>query len=441
MSKDYFTDPAPQGANRSIRNIPISVGRPPVAQRQPAPAQTSPRRFSADEIPGSRRGPSRALWVFAAITLIALAGFLGVALLRKTTVTVVPKSHTVVFDENARYRAFAQDDTTAPEGSLRYRSATLTIEESKTVAASGSEQVQDFASGSVTIYNNHDANTLRLIKNTRFETPDGKVFRIKNSIVVPGKTAAGPGTITTTVYADQPGESYNVGPVDRFTLPGLKTSSPDMFANVYAKSLTAMTGGLVGERPIVAESDLTSARTALHESLTAEAQKQAAAQITNNDFSFPQLMKIEFVSDAPKKGADGSVSVTEHAMVSVPVFSHTDFARTIALATSASGGEGIVRIPDTSAFTLTLHQDEVPADSSAIVFSLSGSATLVWDVDAAALAKDLAGTSKQQTTFNNVTSSYPGIGEADALVRPLWRSTFPENPDDIKIVIQEPAKK
>lgn len=442
MAKDYFTDPNPQGGNRSIRNIPISVGRPQPTQRMNPVQQQPVRRPAQDDAPRVRHGgASRALWLFAILALIALAGFLGVALLRKTTVTITPKSHTVVFDENARYRAFAENDATAPEGSLRYRTSTFTLDESATVPASGSEQVQDFASGTITIYNAHDANPVRLIKNTRFEAPDGKVFRIRNSVIVPGKTAAGPGTLTATVYADQPGEQYNIPAVDRFSLPGLKTSSPDMFANVYAKSNAPMTGGLVGERPIVAEADLSKARTALRESLSAKAQQQAAGELTSDNFSFPQLMKIEFTSDAAKKEGDGSVSITEHAQVSIPVFAHTDFSRTIALATSASGGEGIVRIPDTKSFTLTLHQDEVPADSSAIVFSLAGSATLVWDVDTAALAKDLSGSSKQQTSFENITSAYPGIGEADALVRPLWRSTFPENPEEIRIIIQEPVQK
>ncbi len=61
---------------------------------------------------------------------------------------------------------------------------------------------------------------------TRFLALDGKIFRLTKGITVPGaKIVEGkiiPSSIEAAVIADQPGEAYNIGPVSRFSIPGLK---------------------------------------------------------------------------------------------------------------------------------------------------------------------------------------------------------------------------
>ena len=69
------------------------------------------------------------------------------------------------------------------------------------------------ATGVIVVYNAYSAAPQRLIKNTRFATEDGKIFRAKDSIVVPGTTIENgkiiPGSVEAIVVADEPGEAYN----------------------------------------------------------------------------------------------------------------------------------------------------------------------------------------------------------------------------------------
>jgi len=92
----------------------------------------------------------------------------------------------------------------------------LDMTERKTAKATGVENVEKKASGRIVVYNEFSSAPQKLIATTRFETPDGKIYRIKDAVTVPGA-----GSVEATVYADQPGEEYNIDLTD-FTIPGFK---------------------------------------------------------------------------------------------------------------------------------------------------------------------------------------------------------------------------
>ena len=104
------------------------------------------------------------------------------------------------------------------------------------VTAESTITANDPAQGTITVYST-ETKAQDLINNTRFETPSGLIFRIHAPITVPPATSSGPGSVTATVYADQPGASYNVAATS-FTVPGLQ-NTPE-YTEVTAKSTTAM---------------------------------------------------------------------------------------------------------------------------------------------------------------------------------------------------------
>ena len=73
----------------------------------------------------------------------------------------------------------------------------------------GEEAVEVKASGKIMVYNNFSSEPQRLIIRTRFETKEGLIYRIPESIVVPGKTVKmgweTPGSKEIGVFADEPG--------------------------------------------------------------------------------------------------------------------------------------------------------------------------------------------------------------------------------------------
>jgi len=132
---------------------------------------------------------------------------------------------------------------------------------------SGQKDVIQKASGKITVYNK-SAGSQRLVATTRFESPDGLIFRIPQTIIIPAATKNGteiiPGSTETVVNADRAGADYNIGPA-RFTVPGFK-STPH-FDEFYAISTKPMAGGIIGPSKIVTEEDYTKAVESIKKSI------------------------------------------------------------------------------------------------------------------------------------------------------------------------------
>src|SRR3989344_576101 len=56
----------------------------------------------------------------------------------------------------------------------------------KSYMASGSEHVERRAGGKITVYNEYSSNPQVLVQNTRFATPDGRIYRTDVKVTVPG---------------------------------------------------------------------------------------------------------------------------------------------------------------------------------------------------------------------------------------------------------------
>lgn len=411
---------------RGIRNISSSRPRPKVGgDFREAPA------FSNDPVPPHTKGFSRwILWGVAAIALIVV-GVLALFAFRDTTVRVVPKSHTVVFDPSTTFTAFPE--ATAATGTLTYTVQTSELEDSEVVASQGTTHAETKASGSITVYNEYSDKPVKLIKNTRFQTPDGLVFRTPAEIVVPGRKGSIPGQITVTVVADKVGEKYNIAPVSKFTLPGL-TSSPDMYTKVYAKSTAPFSGGFVGDQPAVAPGALEAALSSVRARL--EEKARAAATGGSDTTIFPDMITITYQDLPNTSEAGGGVRIHQKARIEVPVFSSDAFAKTIARSVSADAETADIMLVAGEGFGARLSDTSAALGSSPIEFGLTGTAQLVWKIDEVALAEALAG--RSQDAFMTIVNEFPGIQEAHARIEPFWKNTFPAAGADIKIQLEDP---
>ncbi|OGG45577.1 hypothetical protein A2673_01025 [Candidatus Kaiserbacteria bacterium RIFCSPHIGHO2_01_FULL_50_13] len=417
--------------DRSIRNIASSRSR---LRQAPPPVSPPPNMWNTGGMAQAVTKHSRWwLWLVALGALLLLGGVLLFAN-RGTTVTVVPRSHTVVFDASHRYTGYPA--ASAEAGALAYTLQTFEFEDSAAVPAEGVERVEEKAHGTITIFNEHSASSVRLIKNTRFQTLAGLVFRVPDTVTVPGKSASKAGTISIEVYADSPGEEYNVGPVARFTLPGLKTS-PDMYSAVYAKSDTPFSGGFIGERPRVAPQTLESARANVRARL-----EEKAVGVQSTDIAgilLPGLYRISFVSESQTTEAGGGVRIHEKAVVMYPVFTPESFSAVVASSIAADAENASVRFTPGAAFSAIADASALGAlESGSFPFSLNGQGRIVFNVDAEALTNALAG--REKSAFEAISASFPGIETARARVSPFWSGTFPKDPADINIVLESASE-
>ncbi|MDO8514090.1 MAG: hypothetical protein Q7S50_00940 [bacterium] len=434
-----------QGAGEDVNAVPIHVGEPqtprsirnisgPIRQRSARAGMVGgDMRESAFVNPPPKAPRSFSnlwIWALAILSFLVLAGLLLFAF-RSTTVTVTPKSQTLTLN-NTVITAFPAESATS--GMLLYTVQGSDLEDSEVVPAKGSTHVEDKASGSITVYNDYSTASQRLIKNTRFETPDGLVFRTPADIVVPGKRGTVPGQVNVTIIADQAGEKYNIGAIARFTLPGLK-SSPDMYAKIYAKSSVAMTGGFVGEQPGTEPGALDKGRAAIRSRFQDKANEAAAAKATSDVFALPAALSYQSLPNTTEAG--GSVRIHEKAHVEIILLSVDAFAQAVAQSSSANIENGSMTLKTNEDFVI----NNMSATSSilgtdSLHLSVSGTALLVWKVDAGALAAALAG--RDQGAFQTIVNGFSSIQEANARIEPFWKNSFPANAEDIKVKVVEP---
>ncbi|MHB1316411.1 MAG: baseplate J/gp47 family protein [Minisyncoccota bacterium] len=372
------------------------------------------------------------LWISLAIFLIAL-GFGISTLFVSAKVTIIPKTQTIPIDVSLS----APKDR--PSGEFGYQVVSISSVVEKVVPAGAVQKVEKKASGTIIVYNNTSDTAQKLIANTRFESSDGKIFRISNPITIPGrKTENGktvPGSVEAVVTADQAGESYNLDLVD-FTVPGLK--GDPRYTTIYARSKTPMTGGFSGEMKVVDSTIEKNTQEELQVSLKEKLKNEISAQIPVGFILFNDALSYQIGSVSQKSGTDGSEAVLElKGTANAIIFDSMLLSKAIVnVAKNPNLTEGqsvsIVNLKDLS-FVLT-GLNQVNQDiTTPINFTLTGDAQFEWLYDESILKNDLLGIKKTDLSAL-LQAKYPSIDSAKVQIRPIWKRSFPIDPSKVTII-------
>ena len=294
---------------------------------RPRPEKTRGARPLSNNLATSgllgREGSKKKKGLFLAVGSIA-AGILLIAfflsmIFSGATVTVFPKQQNDIFIDGS-FIARKEPQT----GELGY--TTLTLDRTQTIAVDSTKQedVQEYAVGEIIVFNEFDQNPQRLIKNTRFESPDGKIYRIRESVTVPGMTVGSggqlePGKLEVTVYADEPGDEYNVEQA-QFTIPGFEGTP--RFSKFYARSKTSIGGGYDGIRLVLDEKVEQSAREQLREQLIEEL-KEAVFNSSEKPEEFhlyENAVFIDFEALPTTESEDKQVEIREKGIIQAILF-------------------------------------------------------------------------------------------------------------------------
>ncbi|MEZ4195521.1 MAG: hypothetical protein R3B53_04000 [Candidatus Paceibacterota bacterium] len=369
------------------------------------------------------------------VALIVIGIFAVSALLSKTTLTVYPE-----FNEptvNAEYTAYPDRRADA----LSYEIMTLSEEGERQVKATGQETVKTQAKGYIEIIKSTPG-TERLIKNTRFRAPSGQIFRIQESVVVPGavKDASGsliPGTIRAEVFADEAGQEFNLPAGTKFDVPGFKESNlTELYNSIYAENREAFTGGFNGPKFIIDEDELATAKQTLQIELRDKLLKRIEAEKPADFAAFPGAVAITYNSQPTIQFGDNLVTIREQAVLQLPLFKNDDFAKFLALETIPTYEREEVRITNLSDLTFAYKDQNTSsiniADQTSLTFKILGKPQIVSSFDAVQLKKDLAG--KPLTAISFVLTGHKGIKSAKISGKPFWKRSFPDDPEDITVI-------
>lgn len=396
---------------------PVRPIEPPVLPRLRTDFKNDFRVEEKENHETPKRASKKYMWWGGGVVLAFLVIFGALSLDAGATVAYTSKTQSLNFS-NDTYTAYLSPAA----GDLGYSVIKVSADKSASVAASGEETVSVKATGRIVIYN-EQSSSQQLIKTTRFETADGKIYRLTSDVTVPAK-----GNLEVNVEADQPGDTYNIGLSD-FTVPGLKGTSK--FTSVYARSKTAMTGGFVGTRKKVSDADMAKVTPQLEDALKTELVSVAREQIPLEYILFPDLSTVSYTELPRVSNTDGTVKVGEHGDLNAVIMKRADLAKYLA-SKKLSSSTVDMEINDYSKLNVTFVNataDLIKDTSEPLKFS--GSAVAIAKVDEDALKTALAG--KTSDDVKNVLTDFPGLENISVHFRPFWKKAFPTDISKIKL--------
>ncbi len=393
-SRVSFTFPAP--------STPLSPMRPPVSAESPdvqastppspiaspqslessTPDQSALSRFyqkgtsapqSTQQSVTAKRASEKSVsspvfrWILfggVALSLLAVLGVSLVIFVPRADVTIIAKELSTSLDAEILARV-DQTDVDVDKKYIPLRIIEVEKDIAQSFPSTGQASVSDKrARGMITLSNAFGESPQSLVATTRFESPDGKIFRLAKSVTIPGaKDVDGksvPGTVDVEVVADASGEGYNIEPTT-FTIPGLKGGPK--YEKVTATSEKAFDGGGEGEGAIasVSADDVARAKDATLKALPELIRSEIEKDLQPGE----KLLDDAFLSETLSSGAFPSVgAVTSsfdfrvHVSVRALVFSDAD-VRMVAAALLGDGAnpqdirvEYTVPHPDFTAKTL-----------------------------------------------------------------------------------------
>jgi len=391
-----------------------------------------------DYEPRSRKTSKGFPVLFTVTSIIALVLiFVGVsALFSNANVLISPKTSDLT---NLNVDIPIIDEKVGNKELLNYKVLEINEVSAKTVDSEKEEVVENKASGVITVYNEFNTEGQKLIQNTRFETTDGLVYRIKNSITVPGYTeSAGKktaGSVDVEVFADEAGEKYNIGKTD-FKVPGFK--GQEQYNFFYAKSKTEMTGGFVGTKNTVSEETLNGTVKVLQGEITEKILNKIKEQNSDNYLYVYSPEDFIFLEAKQNNASGKKVEISLSGTANVYVIEKSALSQKVAEKGGRDYDGSPVLIKDIDKLAIKIKENDVESEEEVIqnndILNISGDATVVWQNDVEQIKKDLAGKNKKE--LSQIISSYPGITKASATFSLFWNSDFPKNTNKINIEIE-----
>lgn len=373
-------------------------------------------------------------WILIPAVLLIAAVFLFNHF-ANVEVMIIPKSDVIPMEGGQEFTALKSPGTT----DLGYAVMKVSLEDMIEVAATGTKTVTAKASGQIIVYN-EQATAQRLIKNTRFQSTAGKIYRINDSIVVPKATTPKggkltPGSIEVTVYADEAGPAYNSEPTD-FSVPGLKDLP--QYKKVYARSKGAIAGGASGTIKSVSDQDLRQASDNLRVALETKLRSKAHGDLAPSQIGYDKGIVVEIEEPkltTEKASSDDRAVVKAAGTLYYVVFDRAQLTTAIAKALIPTYVDEEIMIEnlDSLQFSMSDEKGEKLWANEEISFSLSGTPSFVWVVDQDTIKKSLISIPK--SNFNAVMGQFSTIERAKGVMRPFWKTSYPDDPADISVEI------
>ncbi len=291
------------------------------------------------------------------------------------------------------------------------------------------------AKGKITVYNAYNTSPQILVQNTRFESPDGLIFRTDARVTVPGATLKNgeivPSSVIVNVTASETGTAYNIAPV-RFTIPGFKGT--DRFTGFYGESKDKFAGGSDGESTVVSAVDLKNAEKTASDKLFTQLDNELKNQVQSHEKTFTdaivkKVTKVDFGGTKVGDSTDRfTVNITGE--ISTIVFTKDDYLNVVKYNVEKSLEKDEELFGDFTERIIAIKPDN---KNNTLSINTSIQYPTKKKLDGTEIISQIKGKSLEAT--KQLLANNPAIEKTNITLRPFWLTTIPDTTQKINLGI------
>lgn len=298
--------------------------------------------------------------------------------------------------------------------------------------ATGKKNVSEKASGEITIYNNYSSNTQTLVANTRFESPNGLIYRLTTNITIPGAEIRDgkiiPSSIKAIVVADEPGEKYNSEPIAKLTIPGFKGSPK--YDGFYGELKNGAKGGFIGEKIVPLDTDIEKAKKEMSNKLKSALEnsislKKPEGFVFIGDFK-TDILKLIVVSTSTDE--NGNFALLGEGDSKIFGIRRDDIIKFLIEFYNQNTNK---KVNDFEIEYLNFKPD---FDNGNIIFNLKAKGNFVQNPNLDELKSKIL--SKKILEVENIIKNLDELESAKIIIKPSWINILPSNPSKINIILK-----
>ncbi|MBU1119435.1 hypothetical protein KKH43_06150 [Patescibacteria group bacterium] len=356
-----------------------------------------------------------------------LAGLIFFILLPKAVISIQPETEQFISQVDVLVREAADEVDQANNqlpGELLYVEKTS---DKKHFEAYGEQDISTKARGEVVINNTFSSSPQPLVAQTRFQAPNGSIYRVLNDVNVPGATVQDgetiPGRLQVVLEADQPGTEYNIESA-KLIIPGLTGAKQ---AAIYAETLSPIAGGEKQVKRIISEEDMQNASNELLTQVEKKAIDELVSRIPKDQYFFKDAIKTEIIERVASN--EVGEEVTEYDLqitvrVSTMTFNQQDMEEIVAyeVEKALTDGKKVLQAGIDEGVTASLQNFDFNDKSMGIVLKIEK--TFYYTFDETYVREELKGKSKEE--IKTFLAENPHILSSEVTFWPFWVKKAPK---------------
>lgn len=379
--------------------------------------------------------PKRKYAIIALGVIIVLFGYVMSLRLPSMDMTISMKKDTFPYQGSVLVKT-AIGKQNPSEGEIPGEIIPKKINKVFTFVPTGQKNIKQKATGKIIIYNTYSSASQTLVATTRFQTSDGKIYRLVNRTIVPGTQTSGeniePGSVEADIVADQAGPEYNVSSVDRLTIPGFEGS--EKFEKFYGQIAEPVQGGSDGLSLYPTDEDITKAKEQARGQFREDLRSLLMLQLPKNMTYVKDSEEFNILSEKVDVSLteDKKFSVILEGEMKLFVFEEEEIHTLIrALALQVLATEETSEEKD---FSLTYGTPNAEYASGIMTLPIEVKADYWKKPDVDALKKEIAG--KKELDIKEIILKKPGVEAISLSVWPFWVTHAPKNMERITINLE-----